>query len=113
MLENSIKVKGHAPIWHDPMPSFINVSDGEMLLYYMESHVRKTVSHFKGKVRSWDVLNEVVSDNGNSLRDCIFTKYLGWDFISKIFKWAHEEDPDCFLFYNDYDIGHMNNSTYI
>jgi len=110
--ENSIKVKGHALIWHNQMPSFLsNVSDGEMLLYYMESHVRKTVSHFKGKVRSWDVLNEIVSDNGKSLRDCIFTKYLGWDFISKIFKWAHEEDPDCLLFYNDYDIGHMNNKS--
>ena len=62
--ENSIKVKGHALIWHNQMPSFLsNVSDGEMLLYYMESHVRKAVSHFKGKVRSWDVLNEIVSDN--------------------------------------------------
>eukprot|EP00943_MAST-04B_sp_MAST-4B-sp1_P005990 g5990.t1 len=111
-LKNGIKVKGHALVWHNQTPPFISkVSNGEMLLYYMEAHVRKSVSHFKGKVRSWDVLNEIISDDGKSLRNCIFTKYLGWDFISKIFHWAHEEDPNCLLFYNDYDIGHVNSKS--
>ena len=80
----------------------------------MEEHIRTTMHHFKGRVRSWDVLNEIISDDGLGLRDCIFTKHLGsenWGFVAQVYRWAHEVDPECLLFYNDYSISHVNSKS--
>ena len=117
--ENDIVVKGHTLVWHNQLPTFVSelslgTNSGKTLLQYMEEHIRTTMHHFKGRVRSWDVLNEIISDDGLGLRDCIFTKHLGsenWGFVAKVYRWAHEVDPECLLFYNDYSISHINSKS--
>jgi len=67
----------------------------------MKTHIQTVVSHFKGKVGSWDVVNEAFEDDG-TLRKSIWWQKLGPDYIARCFQYAHEADPDALLFYNDY-----------
>ena len=61
---------------------------------------RIVVKHFKGKVASWDVVNEAFEDNG-TMRKSVWSDNIP-DYIAKSFQWAREVDPDVLLFYNDY-----------
>ena len=80
----------------------------------MLSHIRGVMGHYKGKVAAWDVVNEAVSIEGTSYRDCPFYKYLGEGYIDEAFKAAREADPDVKLYYNDYNFEGLNaKSDYI
>ena len=49
------------------------------------------------------MVNEAV-DNEGKLRDSVWLRVIGPDYIDLAFRWAHEEDPNAKLYYNDYDI---------
>jgi endo-1,4-beta-xylanase len=52
----------------------------------------------------WDVVNEAVGDgNEGVLRDSVYTRTTGIDFIVTAFKAARARDPDALLIYNDYN----------
>jgi len=76
------------------------------LLQRMREHIRTVVGRYKGKVKSWDVVNEAIADgNGtNILRNSLWLEIIGPDFIAKAFQYAHEADPDATLRYNDYGL---------
>ena len=63
--------------------------------------------HFRGKVWAWDVVNEAFNDDG-TLRDTLWLRVLGPEYIADSFRWAHEADPKAVLFYNDYNIEGVN-----
>lgn len=111
-----MKVRGHALVWHRQTPPWV-FSDGaggdasrEVLLGRLKSHISEVVSHFKGSVYAWDVVNEAIMDNGayrtaNEPEDDQRSKWhgiTGEAYIAEAFKYAHEADPDAKLFYNDY-----------
>jgi endo-1,4-beta-xylanase len=66
----------------------------------LKNHIQTVVSHYKGKIAGWDVVNESFLDDG-SLRPSLWADHIP-DYIAKSFQWAHEADPDAILFYNDY-----------
>jgi endo-1,4-beta-xylanase len=66
----------------------------------LKNHIQTVVSHYKGKVAGWDVVNEAFLDDG-SLRPTIWSDHIP-DYIAKSFLWAREADPNVILFYNDY-----------
>jgi len=76
------------------------------LLLRMREHIHMVVGRYKGKVKSWDVVNEAIADgNGtNVLRNSLWLEIIGPDFIAKAFQYAHEADPDALLRYNDYGL---------
>lgn len=55
----------------------------------------------------WDVVNEVIGDDA-LIRDSIFSRVFGTDFISQAFRLAHAADPDVKLYINDYSIEGIN-----
>jgi endo-1,4-beta-xylanase len=55
------------------------------------------------KIKSWDVVNEALNDDG-SLRQTLWLKIIGQDYIAKAFQYAHEADPRAELTYNDYSL---------
>ena len=59
------------------------------------------VSHYKGRIKGWDVVNEAILEDG-SYRNTPFYEILGEEFIPLAFQYAHEADPDVELYYNDY-----------
>jgi endo-1,4-beta-xylanase len=107
---NNMKVRGHTLVWHSQLPSFMQNWNGSRdgLVSAMNNHITKTMTHFKGKIAEWDVVNEACDDSGNGLRRSVWTNKIGNDFIDIAFQTAREADPDALLYYNDYNIEDMS-----
>jgi len=75
-----------------------------------KAHIEGEAAHYKGKVASWDVVNEAIRDDNGALRNqdvnpgdgSIWRRNLGPDYIARAFQYAHAADPNALLFYNDY-----------
>jgi endo-1,4-beta-xylanase len=78
----------------------------EELLQRMKDHIHTVVGRYKGKIKSWDVVNEAIADGTgtNVLRSSLWSEIIGPDFIAKAFQYAHEADPEAVLRYNDYGL---------
>ncbi len=76
------------------------------LLERMSNHIHTVVRRYKGRIKSWDVVNEALADGSgtNVLRNSLWLQIIGPDFIAKAFQFAHEADPDAILRYNDYGL---------
>ena len=64
-------------------------------------YILTTDGRYRGRVTAWDVVNEAVADDG-TLRDTIWLRAIGPEYIALAFRWAHEADPQARLYYNDY-----------
>ena len=101
--QNGMKVKGHTLVWHSQLPVWVSsITDATTLHAAMINHVTQVASHYRGQVIAWDVVNEAVADDGQSLRNSIFYQYLGAGYIDDAFRAARAADPGALLFYNDY-----------
>lgn len=102
--KNKMFIHGHTLIWHSQLaPWMTKIEDPEEMKAFMKDHITTIVTHFKGKIGSWDVVNEAVNDDG-TLRKSVFSKALGEDFLAEAFKLAAEADPKVDLYYNDYSM---------
>jgi endo-1,4-beta-xylanase len=108
-VKNRMFVVGHTLIWHSQAPGWIFKDDNgnpigrEKLLARMREHIQTIVGRYKGRVKGWDVVNEVLAEDGR-LRDTSWRNLIGDDYIAKAFMFAHEADPGAELYYNDYGI---------
>ncbi|SFQ16409.1 endo-1,4-beta-xylanase [Caldicoprobacter faecalis] len=108
--QNGMRVVGHTLIWHQQTPEWVfkdangNLVSREVLLERMEEHIKTVVGHYRGKVYGWDVVNEAIADSPPyDLRDTMWRRIIGDDYIEWAFKFAHEADPEAELYYNDYN----------
>lgn len=69
----------------------------------LRTHVTVTMSHLRGKVRTWDVVSEAFADSG-AVRPSAFANRLGPAYIELAFRAAQAADPAARLCYNDYGI---------
>lgn len=102
--EHNLRVHGHTLIWSRSTPPdwIVNFEgDKEEWKALMKEYIQDVVGHFKGKVASWDVINEILNEDG-TLFDCVWLRNIGPEYIELAFRYAHEADPDALLFYNDY-----------
>ena len=106
--ETGTRLRGHTLVWHGQCPDWF-FRDGEkdaskeLLLSRMEEHIRTTVSRYRGRVAVWDVLNEVLRDDGG-LRESKWYRIAGKDYIPIAFRAARDADPDARLVINDYNL---------
>jgi len=100
---NGMKVRGHTLVWHQQLPTWITQGryTREEWINILREHIMTVVGRYRGKIYAWDVVNEAVEDDG-TLRDNIWLKNIGPEYIELAFRWAHEADPQALLFYNDY-----------
>lgn len=107
--KNRQLVRGHTLVWHSQLPAWLNNGDftAEELREILRRHITDQVTHFKGDIWQWDVVNEAFNDDG-TLRDSIWLRKLGPGYIADAFRWAHEADPKARLFINDYNIEGVN-----
>lgn len=103
-------VRGHTLLWHNQYPSWFFTDDEgnevskEVLMNRIEAHISTIVSHYKGQIYAWDVVNEVVEYDG-SLRNSPYLSIIGSEeYIALAFRAARAADPDAKLFINDYNI---------
>jgi endo-1,4-beta-xylanase len=103
--QNNIRLRGHCLVWYQVVPDWLkngNYSSDEVRAM-LEAYIKAVVGRYKGKIPEWDVVNEAVSDSSpyGYRSDDFWYQKLG-DYIPLAFQWAHEADPDCKLYYNDY-----------
>jgi endo-1,4-beta-xylanase len=100
---NSMRVKGHALVWHGATPSWVGTLSPRELRDAVANHIRTVAGHYRDHVAAWDVVNEAVAPDGSGLRDTVFLRGLGPDYIADAFRTAREADPQALLLYNEYD----------
>ncbi|MFZ0732444.1 MAG: endo-1,4-beta-xylanase [Candidatus Sulfotelmatobacter sp.] len=107
--QNHMFIIGHNLVWHSQVPKWVfeddkgNPVSRDVLLERMHEHIRTVVGRYKGRINGWDVVNEVVGDDG-TLRQSPWLKIIGEDYIAQAFRFAHEADPQAELYYNDYSL---------
>jgi endo-1,4-beta-xylanase len=102
---------GHMLVWHQVTRSCLfEEADGKPLprdtaLANLKRYIDGVMGHYKGRVKTWNVVNEALSDiYVEYLRDTPARRAIGDDYIEKAFEFAHAADPDAALYYNDYNI---------
>jgi GH35 family endo-1,4-beta-xylanase len=97
-----MRVKGHALVWHQALPSWVaSLSPPERRIAF-EDHIRTVAGHYRRRVHAWDVVNEAIDDSQAGLRSTVFSRGLGPDYVAEAFRLARRADPDAQLVYNDY-----------
>lgn len=102
--KNNMFVHGHTLIWHSQLaPWMREIKDSIEMKAFMENHINTIVSRYKGRIGSWDVVNEALNEDG-TLRKSVFLKTMGEKYLVDAFKLATKADPKAELYYNDYNI---------
>jgi endo-1,4-beta-xylanase len=116
-LAKGFKVHGHTLAWHQQSPEWMNYEgiSRDEAVENLTTHAKTVAAHFKGRVISWDVLNEAINDNPQNpqnwrgaLRQTPWYKAIGEDYIPILFQAAREADPGAKLYYNDYNLDNQN-----
>jgi len=105
---HSMRIRGHALAWHSQQPGWVASLSGTALRNAMLNHITNVATHYKGKIFSWDVVNEAFSDNGDGSRRQSNLQATGNDWIEAAFKAARAADPGAKLCYNDYNTDGVN-----
>jgi endo-1,4-beta-xylanase len=104
-----MRVRGHTLVFHNQLASWLTSGtwtkdEAKALLV---DHITKVVGHYRGRVAEWDVVNEVLGDNG-ALRSGFWLDRIGPEYIELAFRTARAADPTVGLYYNDYNIEGIN-----
>jgi len=98
--------RGHPLVWHKRNPDWLEPSvrssrEERLITSYVESVVR----HFRGRMHSWDVVNEAIAP-GDGRADCLRRNFwleaLGPGYVDLAYHAARAADPDALLVYNDW-----------
>lgn len=101
---------GHTLVWHNQTPDwFFHDLYGQpntpaQQLQVMEAHIKEVAGRYAGKVHAWDVVNEVIADDG-SYRPTKWVNSVGDGdtLVKAAFRFAERYAPDTELYYNDFN----------
>jgi endo-1,4-beta-xylanase len=111
---NDIPVHGHVLTWHESCPAWLTTGSREQIISNLQGYITDVLTHFKGRIGSWDVVNEAMKDNVSAAeaagdwRRCIrntdnpWYNALGADYVEIAFRAARAADPGVTLYYNEY-----------
>ncbi|MGB7415183.1 MAG: endo-1,4-beta-xylanase [Thermosynechococcaceae cyanobacterium] len=109
---HQMQVHGHTLVWYRNLPDWLtqgNWSRAE-LIAILRQHIETVVGRYRGRIAVWDVVNEALEKDG-SLRDSIWLRGIGPEYIAMAFRWAHQADPQALLLYNDYRTEELNRKS--
>jgi endo-1,4-beta-xylanase len=104
--QNGITMRGHNLYWEveSNVQSWLKALSADQLLAAVQNRMESAIPHFKGKFVHWDINNEMVP--GHYYKD-----HLGEAIRVWMFQRAHELDPNCVLFVNEYNV--IENGGYL
>jgi endo-1,4-beta-xylanase len=100
---HGMRVRGHNLVWQNQLPSWVSSLPSNQVQSAMESHITTEVSHYKGQIYAWDVVNEPFNGDGSLVSDP-FYRAMGSGYIADALRTAHAADPAAQLYLNDYNI---------
>lgn len=101
---NEMEVIGHTLIWHSQLPAYAqHIQNKDSLRTFFNTHIQTVAARYDQKIHGWDVVNEALNEDG-SMRNSIFYRLLGEDYVTEAFRRAQEATPNSELYYNDYNI---------
>lgn len=100
-----MRMHGHTLIWYSQgADAFSGLSPAEFDRAF-DAYIAAVAGRYRGKVVSWDVVNEPILDDGSALRDCHWSERYGLDgYILRAFEKAQAADPNAVLFLNEYNL---------
>jgi len=128
-IASNIKVVGHTLLWHQQNAGWMNqlpvhnnnqaTKDANIAI--MKKYITEVVDHFKGRIYSWDVLNEVFSGGGIDWKTAMrsgnggnpWFNAIGSDFVYEGFLAARLADPNAILYYNDFNLNEIGKATMV
>lgn len=101
LRERGHEVRGHNLLWPSwrwlPRDLKKYSSDPQELRRIIAEHITNTVTHYKGKLIQWDVVNEPYSE-----KDLL--EVFGQGILEEWYALAVKADPNCRMYLNDYGI---------
>ncbi|PPV05077.1 endo-1,4-beta-xylanase [Xanthomonas bromi] len=103
-------VVGHTLVWHNQTPEwFFTTADGRpdtpaQQVERMRAHIEAVAGRYKGKVQAWDVVNEIIDEDG-SYRSTNWVQRVGDGdaVVRNAFTFAQRYAPEAQLYYNDFN----------
>ncbi len=109
--QHKMFIIGHTLVWHNQCPEwFFTNAQGkpntkEEQIERLRQHIETVAGRYKGRVHAWDVVNEVIGEDGNYRQHTAWVKAFGnGDTLVKYaFKFAALYAPNTELYYNDFN----------
>jgi endo-1,4-beta-xylanase len=103
-------IVGHTLVWHNQTPDwFFRDEQGrphsrEAMIERLRRHIEAVAGRYKGRIHAWDVVNEVIGEDGN-YRPTSWVQAIGDgdELVRLAFKFTSEYAPDAELYYNDFN----------
>lgn len=108
--KNQLFIVGHTLVWHNQTPEwFFTNAKGEpntpkQQIERMRQHIKTVAGRYAGRVHAWDVVNEVI-DNDGAYRPTTWVTGVGDGdtMVKHAFQYASEYAPEAELYYNDFN----------
>jgi endo-1,4-beta-xylanase len=106
--KHGLALRGHTLVWYAAMPDWTKtIASARMAERVLVDHIKTVVSRYRGRITSWDVVNEAIPDaprNPADRRPSVWSAHLGNDYIPLAFRTAAAADPRAELILNEYDV---------
>lgn len=108
--KNKMFIIAHTLVWHNQVPAwFFTNAEGkpntkEEQIERLRSHIQAVAGRYAGRVQAWDVVNEVIGEDGNYRQTSWVNAVGNGDTLVKYaFKFAAQYAPNTELYYNDFN----------
>jgi endo-1,4-beta-xylanase len=108
--KNKMFIIGHTLVWHNQCPPwfFTNAAGKpntkEEQIERLRSHIEAVAGRYAGRVNAWDVVNEVIGEDGNYRPTTWVNAFGNGDTLVKYaFMFAAKYAPNTELYYNDFN----------
>lgn len=109
--QNGIQMHGHALVFGEANPTWVNQLSGSEVEDVMKDHITKVVGHFGTDVSEWDVINEPIAEyedfnasRGRTYRRHVWYQAMGPEYMIKALESAHSANPNAMLFVNEWGL---------
>ena len=107
---NKMFVQGHTLVWHNQTPDWFFQDDHgkpntpAQQIERMRKHIEAVAGRYAGKVQAWDVVNEIIGEDGKYRQtNWVTTVGNGDEVVKNAFRFAAQYAPNTELYYNEFN----------